>query len=364
MEALPWKRSRAAGVQAPKADLPSLTRGDTQTVHRLQRAVDDVPGGQVLAVRRVTQDNRGKRTAGVDGKRAPYPTDSGLALARTLRLSATARPVRRVWIPKPGLDGAATAGHPDDGNRAAASPRESSPWNRSGRRGSSRTATGSARDAPATMRSRPSGTASTEAKYVLDADIAKCFDRIDHEALLEKLATFPALRRAVKAWLKAVIVDGESLFPTRRGHPPGRGHLPLLANVALHGLETAIKPALPVHGQEERGVQKEVPPRSSATRTTSWSCTRTWRPSERERSPGVARGHGAGTEAQQDPDRPHVRRIRGRRGSTSWASPFASSPWASATTGRRGTQESWLTSKPSLNPARWRQAVTTDEWRR
>ena len=40
-------------------------------------------------------------------------------------------------------------------------------------------------------------------KYVLDADIAKCFDRINHKALLEKLDTFSVMRRAVKTWLKS-----------------------------------------------------------------------------------------------------------------------------------------------------------------
>src|SRR4028118_2421161 len=46
-------------------------------------------------------------------------------------------------------------------------------------------------------------------KYVLDADIAKCFDRIDHKALLDKVKTYPTLRRPLKAWLKAgVMING------------------------------------------------------------------------------------------------------------------------------------------------------------
>ena len=51
-------------------------------------------------------------------------------------------------------------------------------------------------------------------KYVLDADIAKCFDRIDQEALLQKLNTFPRLRRLIKGWLRAGVLDGDTLFPT------------------------------------------------------------------------------------------------------------------------------------------------------
>src|SRR5450756_190832 len=58
-------------------------------------------------------------------------------------------------------------------------------------------------------------------KYVLDADIAKCFDCIDHQALLNKLATFPIMRRVIKGWLKAGVVDGGELFPTEEGTPQG-----------------------------------------------------------------------------------------------------------------------------------------------
>jgi RNA-directed DNA polymerase len=76
---------------------------------------------------------------------------------------------------------------------------------------------------------------------VLDADIAKCFDRIDHEALLIKLNTFPTIRRQVRAWLKSGVMDGKQLFPTSEGTPQGGVISPLLANIALHGMEERIK---------------------------------------------------------------------------------------------------------------------------
>jgi RNA-directed DNA polymerase len=88
---------------------------------------------------------------------------------------------------------------------------------------------------------------SRKAKYVLDADIAKCFDRINHSALLEKLHTFPKLRQVIKAWLKAGVVDNGELFPTEEGTPQGGVCSPLLMNVGLHGLETAIEEAYPQH---------------------------------------------------------------------------------------------------------------------
>jgi len=69
------------------------------------------------------------------------------------------------------------------------------------------------------------------------------FDRISHNALLKKLDTFPTLRRAIRAWLKAGVMDDGELFPTTEGAPQGGVLSPLLANVALHGLATAIESA-------------------------------------------------------------------------------------------------------------------------
>jgi RNA-directed DNA polymerase len=80
-----------------------------------------------------------------------------------------------------------------------------------------------------------------KAKYVLDADIAKCFDRIDQGKLLQKLNTFPTMRRQIKSWLKAGVMDGQELFPTSEGTPQGGVISPLLANITLHGMENRIK---------------------------------------------------------------------------------------------------------------------------
>lgn len=80
-----------------------------------------------------------------------------------------------------------------------------------------------------------------QSKYVLDADIAKCFDKIDHNKLLAKLETFPVLRREIKSWLKSGYMDGKNLFPTNKGTPQGGVISPLLANVALHGMEIELK---------------------------------------------------------------------------------------------------------------------------
>ncbi len=80
--------------------------------------------------------------------------------------------------------------------------------------------------------------------YVLDADISGCFDNIDHKALLEKLNTIPMIRRNIRGWLKAGIMENNTFYKSDKGTPQGGVISPLLANVALHGLEYETKQAL------------------------------------------------------------------------------------------------------------------------
>ena len=96
-----------------------------------------------------------------------------------------------------------------------------------------------------------------KSKYVLDADISKCFDRINQTKLLAKLNTFPTLTRQIKAWLKSgVVMDGQ-LFPTNEGTPQGGVCSPLLALIALYGLETAIRSCLS-QGRAQRALTVAV----------------------------------------------------------------------------------------------------------
>lgn len=62
---------------------------------------------------------------------------------------------------------------------------------------------------------------SLKAKFALDADIAKCFDRISHVALLAKVNASQPVQRQLKAWLKAGVMDGGELFPTEAGTMQG-----------------------------------------------------------------------------------------------------------------------------------------------
>ena len=75
--------------------------------------------------------------------------------------------------------------------------------------------------------------------WILDADLAAAFDRIDHERLLGMLGSFPA-REMIRGWLKAGVIEaGKGFTPTEEGTPQGGVISPLLLNVALHGLEEA-----------------------------------------------------------------------------------------------------------------------------
>src|SRR6266498_4028014 len=100
-KALPWREIQRNVFKLEKRIYRAAQRGDTKAVHRLQRLLMKSRSARLLAVRRVTQDNRGKRTAGIDGVKSLSPSQR-LRLAHSFRLNAKAQPVRRVWIPKPG----------------------------------------------------------------------------------------------------------------------------------------------------------------------------------------------------------------------------------------------------------------------
>jgi RNA-directed DNA polymerase len=242
--AVPWKEVERSVFKLQKRIYQASNRGDVRKVRKLQRLLMNSRSARLLAVRRVTQDNQGKKTAGVDGVRSLTAPEK-LALSKTLRISGRSSPVRRVWIPKPASQELRPLGIPTMKDRALQALIKSAlepEWE--------------ARFEPNSYGFRPGRSChdAIEAifnairykpKWVLDADIAKCFDRINHQELLRKINTGPALRRQIKSWLKAGIFDGGRLFPSEAGSPQGGTVSPLLANIALHGLETAITKAYP-----------------------------------------------------------------------------------------------------------------------
>jgi RNA-directed DNA polymerase len=239
-----WRKLDRQVFKLQKRIFQASTRGDVKLVRRLQKLLISSWSTRALAVRRVTQDNQGKKTAGVDGVKSLTPKQR-LDLIDKIEIGTKVKPTRRVWIPKPGTEEKRPLGIPTMYDRALqalvkmvlepeweAKFEPNSYGFRPGR---------SCHDAIGAI----FNSIKHKSKFVLDADISKCFDRINHDKLLSKLNTFPTLRRQIRAWLKAGVMDGKKLFPTKEGTPQGGVISPLLANIALHGLEELIKGLAP-----------------------------------------------------------------------------------------------------------------------
>ena len=75
--------------------------------------------------------------------------------------------------------------------------------------------------------------------WVVEGDIKGCFDNINHEKLLKKLGTYPG-KELVSKWLKAGFIQERTFYETKTGTPQGGLISPLLANIALDGLEKRL----------------------------------------------------------------------------------------------------------------------------
>ncbi len=114
---LPWKKFQRNVFKLQKRIYQASQRGDVKTVRKLQRLLMKSWSAKSMAVRRVSQDNQGKRTAGVDGVKSLTPVQR-LKLVTTLRIGEQTQPVRRVWIPKTGTDELRPLGIPTIHDRA------------------------------------------------------------------------------------------------------------------------------------------------------------------------------------------------------------------------------------------------------
>jgi len=236
---LPWKQIERRVFKLQKRIFRASQRGDVQAVRRLQKTLMRSWSGKCMAVRKVTQDNQGKKAAGVDGFKSLTPKQR-LTLVSQLKLTGKSKPTRRIWIDKPGKTEKRPLGIPtmyDRALQALVKLTLEPEWE--------------ARFEPNSYGFRPGRSAldaigaifnnvSMKAKHVLDADISQCFDRINHQSLLNKINTFPTLRQQIKAWLKSGVMDEGTFSDTKEGTPQGGVLSPLLANIALHGLEEYI----------------------------------------------------------------------------------------------------------------------------
>ncbi|NEO56971.1 MAG: group II intron reverse transcriptase/maturase [Okeania sp. SIO3B5] len=234
-----WKKVEKSVFKLQKLIYKASSRGEFRKMHRYQKLLLKSYYARLLAVRRVTQDNQGKKTSGVDGIKNLTPIQRfnlvNLLSSRYLKAS----PTRRVYIPKPGKDEKRPLGIPtmyDRALQALVKLGMEPEWE--------------ARFEPNSYGFRP-GRSTHDAieaifesikrkpKYVLDADISKCFDRINHDALLGKIGQSP-YRRLIKQWLKSGVLDNNQFLESVEGTPQGGVISPLLANIALHGMEECL----------------------------------------------------------------------------------------------------------------------------
>jgi RNA-directed DNA polymerase len=235
--------------------------GDWMRVKSLQKLLARATSTKLLAIRRVTQENQGKDTAGVDGVVCDTPEARLKLLREGLRLKGyRPLPVRRVYIPKDNGK-QRPLGIPTVKDRvmqaivkAALEPEwearfEANSYGfRPGR---------CAMDAIEAIHTTLSRKGSS--RWILDADISGCFDNIGHGPLLAKLPVFTA---TIRRWLKAGVVELSRFSPTDTGSPQGGIASPLLANVALDGMERLFgcewpdgRPRSPAH---RRGIDKGI----------------------------------------------------------------------------------------------------------
>jgi len=193
---------------------------------------------RLLAVRQVTQLNAGKRTAGVDGK-ASLSFEERFALSEQLGQPINTwkhKPLRKIPIPK--KDGKTRILKvPTIADRAwqclvkyAMEPAHEATFHarsygfRPGR---------SAHDAQKFLFLNLCSNKDGIEKRVIELDIEKCFDRISHKSIMERLIAPTGIKLGIFRCLKA----GVNPEFSEQGTPQGGVVSPLLANIALNGIE-------------------------------------------------------------------------------------------------------------------------------
>jgi RNA-directed DNA polymerase len=210
--------------------------GKHAKVKNLQKLLVRSTAAKMLATRQVTQQNQGKHTPGVDGVVVDTPEARVQLLQQGLTLKGyRPMPGRRVYIPK--ANGKTRPlGIPTVKDRVmqaivkfALEPEWESRFEansygfRPGR---------STMDAITAIHTTMNQKGSSQ--WVLDADISGCFDNISHDTLLSKL---PVFKTVIQRWLKAGVVELGRRSESPSGTPQGGIISPLLANIALDGLE-------------------------------------------------------------------------------------------------------------------------------
>ncbi|MGC9215505.1 group II intron reverse transcriptase/maturase [Acidithiobacillus sp.] len=234
-----WSRA-TQNVRRLQARIVKATQeGRWNKVKALQHLLTHSFSGKALAVKRVTE-NQGKRTPGVDGKTWSTPEAKATAVLSLQRRGYQPQPLKRVYIPKKNGK-KRPLGIPTMKDRAmqalyklALEPvaETTADPNSYGFRPERSTADAAGQCFSALARR-------DRAEWVLEGDIKGCFDNISHDWLI---ANVPMDKTILRKWLKAGFMDKRRLFPTEAGTPQGGIISPVLANMALDGMERILRP--------------------------------------------------------------------------------------------------------------------------
>jgi RNA-directed DNA polymerase len=237
-----WQRVEGDVRRLRQRIFTASQAGDLRKVRNLQKLMLRSRANALMAVRRVTEVNAGRVTAGIDGMVALGPQSKAdlAGWAQRRRAGWDPWPVKRAWVPKSGgrqrplgipvvrdrVLQAVVLGALEPEWEARFEPR--SYGFRPGR---------GCHDAIEAIFLTSKGR-NPARKWALDADLEAAFDRIDHAHLLAQLGSFPA-RGTIRRWLQAGVIDNGRLAPTLEGTPQGGIVSPVLMNIALHGMEQA-----------------------------------------------------------------------------------------------------------------------------
>lgn len=227
--------------------------GDQKTVHRLQQLMLRSYSNRLQAVRRVTQENQGKDTPGVDKLLVKTPKARGKLVDELGSYQPwRALPAKRVYIPKANgkMRPLGIVSIRDRALQAMVKNVLEPAWE--------------ARFEPTSYGFRPGRSChdaivmihkcartGTNRTWVVDADITGAFDHISQAFLLEVIGPVPG-RELIKQWLKAGYLDQGVYHPTPTGTGQGAVISPLLLNIALHGMEAALGIQWSVRGDGQR----------------------------------------------------------------------------------------------------------------
>ncbi len=216
----------------------AVKNGIWHLVKKLQYLLTNSFYAKLLAVRKVNQ-NRGKRTAGIDGEKWSSPESKMKAALSLTDKKYVAKPLKRVFIEKPGKKKKRPLGIPTMYDRSMQSLYALALEPIAEINGD-RTSFG-VRKFRSTHDACDYAFHSLCRKYspvwVLEGDIKGCFDNISHQWLLDNI---PMDKSVLKQFLKAGYIFDRQLFPTEAGTPQGGIISPILANMALDGISNTL----------------------------------------------------------------------------------------------------------------------------